>query len=503
MNPCLVFGLVLVAACSRAASAPNPAAPPVPVAKPIGLLAEPHVTLIALTDWQAVLKPCGCTVELQKGGIERIARAVNELRRFDDSLLVVHAGPLLAEDEAPPAQKQAQHARRIQAFQQAAARLPVQAAALAGHDLRLGGAAAAAALGQWPPDLLAIDAQPAIPRAKPTALRGKGAQVVVVLANLGLRESRRLVRAVPGIDVVVVGALDRRTEALADAEREGDTLLVHATRQGSQFAAVTLVPRAVAPGQPTAWIDASQHLPGAVTELHARLQVFDRQLQQWRTHDSVATKMALPVLDSERQELAKRLDAARAATGQTLPGGNLAAFRSVGLPWSAPVDAQVQRIVAAYDAEVARLNEKALSQPPPLPPNTAGYIGAQACLACHVAVKPFWAQNLHAKAWEPLVKAGKTKDLDCVPCHVTGFLQPGGSALGKLDGLTGAGCESCHGPGSLHAAAPKKGAGSQIVRSPAADACALCHTPEHSPRFAFDAFRPRLMVPGHGLPPAP
>lgn len=84
-------------------------------------------------------------------------------------------------------------------------------------------------------------------------VRGKGAQVVVVLSNLGLRPSRKLARATTGIDVMVIGHLDAKADPQGDLEREGNTLVVHATRQGAYFAALTLVP--AANGQ---WQEASE-----------------------------------------------------------------------------------------------------------------------------------------------------------------------------------------------------------------------------------------------------
>jgi hypothetical protein len=97
------------------------------------------------------------------------------------------------------------------------------------------------------------------------------------------------------------------------------------------------------------------------------------------------------------------------------------------------------------------------------------------------------------------VERGRELDLDCISCHVTGFGQPGGAALGRLDELKGVGCESCHGPGSRHVDNPQ-GRDSDIVRGvPEAD-CVGCHDSEHSQAFAYPRYRDALLVPGHGRP---
>lgn len=539
-SPCVVlasFATLTAACCGRQQAA----TPPAPSATTTGLYARPHVTIVAVTDWQAVLKPCGCTVDSQKGGIERIARAIGALRAEDDSVVVVHAGRLLAEDGPAHEAKRAQVARRLTTFQHAVDRLPLQVAAVSSADLAAGGDAVRAAYAGLGATLVAcggapavagvaagtlvrtksgavagfLGIDPAVPEGERAAavqqaaadLRRQGADVVVVLSNLGLRGARQLARAVPGLDAIVAGVLDPRAEPLADVEREGETLLIHATRQGAYYAALTLVPAASAappnPANPaTRWTDAAEYLPGAASELQARLADLDTRLALWRHHATVATRLAVPVYEAERTALFGRVQRARAAAGKPPPDGALAAFRSVGLAWSAPVDAAVHALVQAYDADVAEMAESAVGAVPPVPAGGAGYVGAVVCLACHQAVRPFWEQDRHAHAWAALQTAAKTSDLDCVPCHVTGFGLPGGSALGKLEPLQNVQCEACHGPGSLHIATPGRAPLSRIVRSPPAVTCEGCHTPEHAPRFAFDAYRPRLLVPGHGGVPA-
>lgn len=134
--------LISVLSCDKQNAESSAMAQPVAVAKPIqntGLYQKPHVTLVAVTDWQAVLKPCGCTVDLQKGGVERIGKFVADLRTSDNSVLVVHAGNLLADDEPLSATRAQQASLRMQAFVAALNRIQIAAVALSSLDLEQGG----------------------------------------------------------------------------------------------------------------------------------------------------------------------------------------------------------------------------------------------------------------------------------------------------------------------------------------------------------------------------
>jgi hypothetical protein len=125
---------------------------------------------------------------------------------------------------------------------------------------------------------------------------------------------------------------------------------------------------------------------------------------------------------------------------------------------------------------------------------------------------------------------GFSYDRDCAACHVNGFnlaVEERGfeklysaTWVGRAEGdsaLTDqnmrVGCESCHGPGSEHAAAPSK----QNIISPASwpstregtdlklDLCNGCHTRGHSTggafHYAFDETSWRPYVPGQPLTP--
>jgi hypothetical protein len=90
----------------------------------------------------------------------------------------------------------------------------------------------------------------------------------------------------------------------------------------------------------------------------------------------------------------------------------------------------------------------------------AKYVGSERCGQCHSGAHYIWEKSKHAGAFAALEKAKRPSlrqfDAECVACHVVGFPYKTGYAdpanTAKLNArLTNVGCESCHGPGSIHA----------------------------------------------------
>jgi len=86
----------------------------------------------------------------------------------------------------------------------------------------------------------------------------------------------------------------------------------------------------------------------------------------------------------------------------------------------------------------------------------ATYVGSEACKKCHEHAYDVWKKSKHAHAFNTLVTATRPKlrqfDGECVICHVTGFEYLTGYRNEQATPhLKDVGCESCHGPGSIHA----------------------------------------------------
>ncbi len=90
---------------------------------------------------------------------------------------------------------------------------------------------------------------------------------------------------------------------------------------------------------------------------------------------------------------------------------------------------------------------------------TPKYIGTQACGKCHEAALAVWEASKHSHAYQTLVDEKHPSlsqfDGECIVCHTVGFGYKTGFTNDKdTPKLRNVGCESCHGPGSLHAKNP-------------------------------------------------
>ena len=110
------------------------------------------------------------------------------------------------------------------------------------------------------------------------------------------------------------------------------------------------------------------------------------------------------------------------------------------------------------------------------------YIGSQACQECHQEEFSQWSHASHATAFNTLRTVGRDYYPECVTCHVTGSGYESGYEIGNPERahLVDVGCETCHGPGKVHAYTPLK----ENIRGQVPEKiCMECHTPEHSPGF--------------------
>ena len=107
----------------------------------------------------------------------------------------------------------------------------------------------------------------------------------------------------------------------------------------------------------------------------------------------------------------------------------------------------------------------------------ADYVGSANCAGCHPDETEQWRGTAHATAFATLLERHRQGVPGCYACHVTGYGQPAGYRSIADVRLRHVQCESCHGPGGRHLAAPAAGS---IVRTPPSAVCRECHTQDHS-----------------------
>ena len=165
-----------------------------------------------------------------------------------------------------------------------------------------------------------------------------------------------------------------------------------------------------------------------------------------------------------------------------------------------PQEGSLREMAQAYRDEVrhTRLNvddpARAGADAVPGIRATAEFIGSARCVTCHASAAAVWAKSGHSVAFESLRRRKADADPKCIGCHTIGF----GATTGYRrefggEKLVDVGCESCHGPGSLHA---RRRAGDSSIeftyRPLDAGDCQKCHYGEFSRPFNWKEFWPPI-----------
>lgn len=113
------------------------------------------------------------------------------------------------------------------------------------------------------------------------------------------------------------------------------------------------------------------------------------------------------------------------------------------------------------------------------------YSGDEACKECHTAICESFITMSPKKARPsegfPKLLPDLTQEqrMFCYSCHVIGAGAPGGFVSYEATPELGhVGCETCHGPGSVHV---DSGDPDDIIRHPGMDGCIACHNGERVP----------------------
>jgi peroxiredoxin len=128
-------------------------------------------------------------------------------------------------------------------------------------------------------------------------------------------------------------------------------------------------------------------------------------------------------------------------------------------------------------------------------PDTASYVGSDACESCHQAEFKTWNESPHGHSVASLAEKNKAGDGTCLACHTTAYGRPGGfPESGQPEthaDLARVGCESCHGPGGDHVAGAGPRPGTILSLGDKCDSCVIlqicgsCHDEANDPDFNF------------------
>ncbi|MBK7863050.1 MAG: cytochrome C [Archangiaceae bacterium] len=478
------------------------ACPPATTVKPDPVPAgRPDATVVITSELRGYLGPCGCS-ENMRGGIARAAAQLEKVRAEGQPVFFVDDGDGLFGAEQLPEEAVPQQERKAQALAEALTAMKLDARQPGPLDDARGAAFRTA---RGLPELtgpkvleregfklgLVPGASAAELKAGADQARAKGAQFVLGLFK-GTLDAANEQAAASGVDLLI--ASRAKDEVAGEQSRllRGEVPVAQVQSKGRSLVRVDL------------WKGSGEkpELLRGASDKERELVALDERIEQLRaqTNEPGLAPELRALKQAKLTELEQRRANAAAEPPPAPKGQRAFAVRFVPLESSFPEDPKVKALVDAYDHDVGELNlawAKKNGHDCPAPKKgEPGFVGNAACLDCHKEALPVWQASKHAHGLATLQEKGKQYHLDCVACHVTGWQRAGGVCrIDKTQGREGIGCESCHGPGSVHADEPSEkniGAGNDPK------ACVGCHDRENSPHFDFDKYVKQILGPGHG-----
>lgn len=492
---------------------------------------ERSFTLIALAELRGTIEPCGCNSD-PLGDIARTAEIVASLRAQGKPVLVVDGGSLLYTQAKIPEHLMAQERLRsdliykiyqndlktaavglgpndfgdgLQAIRPArqaanvdpASGVPIEAPKLVdvnGTQVGIFGVVAPDAL-----SAVAVQASDPTSAAQNAVadLRARGAELVVALAYMLEPEAKRMARAVPGIDIMVVARNAPEPDKIKDAPaRVGDTVVVAPANRGQ---IVTRLDITLRKGQDGPLSDAMGESRAAMelAKLAKDIEALQGKLSEWKA-DENADQGFVARKEQELAGLRQRRQSLTRSPLQIPDRGGFFTMTQIRINKGLPCHVEIQKAKQEFDKAAGAANVAAASgrKPPEPAEGQAGYEGIDACEECHEEQVAFWQKTKHQQAWETLDTLGKQFDYECIGCHVTGWERPGGANLAVNESLRDVQCEQCHGPASRHI--DGDGDPEFITREPPIETCVQCHNKEHSDTFEYSAYLRDVTGDGHG-----
>ncbi len=502
----------------------------------------PAPTVLFTAGLKGYTEPCGCTIDLVLGGIDRVTGYVDALRALAPASVVLDVGNTLFEHPTLEELSRAQEIRKTEVIIAALQAMGTTATvpgrtdfangvafyrdafadtgiSLLGSNLTLADQQAApltvpyvvqplgertiAVIGALDParfedvpEVVIDDPEVAVEQAAREAI-DQGADTVILLWQGDLPSARRYFGALTQVDFIAIGSEPRNTD---ETEAIGGAMSLEAYDQGRHVGRLKLVCGTETSGVPT-WVNARVGSDEEAARLERVIAGLEEQIAGMGIAEGDPVPPIAQRLVTRMEGMRADLDAIRGNDAPVFPEDACAfLYRPIPMEPTVPALASVTDAMRAYNDDLRALNLASATPPEPAAEGMPHYVGMEACASCHSQAVETWHGTAHSLAWETLEERGKQFDRSCIGCHVTGYEEPGGSTLGHTTGLVDVQCEQCHGPGSMHAANPQlRGLPTGVFIERTEQTCIGCHNDEHSPRFDYDTYLPRLLGPGHGL----
>jgi len=510
----------------------------------------PAPAIFLMTGLKGYTEPCGCTLDVMLGGIDRIVRYREEAAKLVSASVLIDGGDLLFEHKKYEEEEIPQERARVDVIVAGLKRLKPIFTVPGPRDFALGAEFYRSKLNEAGVPTHALNLKilgesiggvvihelekqrvAFVPVVQPSLyegiadveaselslhatladLKSQELSAIVLVAHGDLAFVKATMKEYPDLHFGLVGHGPRESDQ-ADEVLESFTLEPY--DQGRYFGILKLYPQ---PGSPR-FVNARA---GSKTELEAvdtQIAHVESSIERLPPATPGKESPMLVNLRNRLTDLQRRREEIRNATIQITEGQSAFLWRSVPMLPGLAVDSNLKKIRDDYNQSLKELNLAVERHVVPVEAGQAEYIGSNQCASCHAPAMKFWEGTAHARALTTLEERNKDFDHTCVSCHVVGYEKPGGSVLGQMEyqrTITGSdpsltleitkdlrhvGCESCHGPGSLHRFQPVGADGPQFIKKGSGvETCMECHVPDHSPRFNYDVFVRQITGEGHQL----
>ncbi len=463
----------------------------------------PDARVILVTDLKGYLEPCGCTSR-PLGGIDRLAAKVEQIKRDGVPTATVFAGPTFVGGEAPKGVDPELARSQLEMSSKTLTRVLKEYAdvlLVAPKDERWAPKEMLAPSYAFLPQQTAQQCQPPACHswsgpdlifhgAKTSAPSSDSPGLTFKLALGSRKDAANMARSEQADFVILAGVSSHPPEPPNAAS---GAPILNAGRQGQGLVQLDLYIRGTGPFED--WSDWTLQVDRE--RKFDRIKELDARIVAWKKDPKVdPANVAV-------QE--KRLEQMKAELAAMQPpqkvDGNAFVATYFEFPPEASKAPKVSKILEQHFKELNETNKKLYAdlKPEPAPEGSPSYAGSASCASCHQEAFRWWRGHAHGRAYKTLVDVDKEYNLKCVGCHVTGYMKPGGSTVThNLGGkLVDVGCESCHGPGSLHNQKPEA---HTLNATTPESTCVSCHNEEHSDKFDYRIYTAMLRAPGHGQP---
>ncbi len=323
-------------------------------------------------------------------------------------------------------------------------------------------------------------------------LRGK-CDIIVALSQLGEAMDRRLVQAIPDIDIIIGGVKAREIRY----DKVGNSIMARVIPRGGYLGVLDI--QISRKGHPYRFqnLQERDELLKKIERIRFRCQLIQDQMEGLPSREKKVKQKEVEILKRRERQLQAKAVSYNAVNS----------FRNESIPVTLRVedDPAVAQFVADYhrqsakgiqgELEIKRVKPMGLSEKELIAsiPEDSLYRGAISCKRCHIRNYNAWLRTGHAKATETIVESMKKSTFpgECLPCHTTGYGEV--SEFEDFDEipiyLWGVQCESCHGVGRGH-----PGFGAKFRRV-SLGVCRTCHTKDQSPAFNYRSYLRRIGCP--------